>query len=206
MPFFSLSVCEIDTILAIYLEQSLAPIKLCWLILLYLSTHSGTNVLLQGAQTKSFQSRVCLPVSTVVMVGLSNPFCWAWRQKGRPESIWGLWGNTGRGEYCRLGEEGWGRNECKSRTARWVGDRGSGCSDLGTGLGMGMAGGLWSWVLWLSLFPLPSVCPLGEVRAPSSFLNECVPLSLERLVRVSKKGMATGCQTQLCPSNPFPWF
>lgn len=72
----------------------------------------------KGLKPKTFRAEFdFLLVSTVAMVGLSNPFCWAWRQKGRPESIWGLWGNIGRGEYCRLGEEGWGRNECKSRTA-----------------------------------------------------------------------------------------
>lgn len=58
----------------------------------------------KGLTPKTFRAEFdCLFVSIVPMVGLSNPFCWAWRQKGRPGSIWGVWGNTGEGSTA-----GWG--------------------------------------------------------------------------------------------------
>lgn len=45
----------------------------------------------KGLTPKTFRAEFdCLFVSIVPMVGLSNPFCWAWRQKGRPGSIWGV--------------------------------------------------------------------------------------------------------------------
>ena len=81
----------------------------------------------KGLKPKTFRAEFdFLFVSIVLMVGLSNPFCWAWRQKGRPESIWGVWGNTGEGSTAgwvggRIGQ-GWVQEQ-DSRVSRGRGVR-----------------------------------------------------------------------------------
>lgn len=48
------------------------------------------------------------------MVGLSNPFCWAWRQKGRPGEYLGIVGVTlGEGSTA-----GWGGRMGQGMSAR----------------------------------------------------------------------------------------
>lgn len=107
------------------------------------------------------------------------------------------------GERGVLGEEGWGRNECKSRTAGWVGTEGQVARTQGQGLGWAWqeAFGPGSFGSAFSPYPVRVTWVKSELQVPSW---TSVPLSLERLV-CNKKGMATGCQTQLCPLT-LSWF
>lgn len=114
-------------------------------------------------------------VSIVPMVGLSTPSCWGWRQKGRPGSIWGVWGSSRRGEYCRLGGGRMGQE--------WVEEQDSRVR-RGMGRASGSEGGAWGghgrWPLAAGALAQPLPLTQGGVTAPGSFPAYCVPFFLER--------------------------